>query len=333
MQHRQPHLLTRFFMLAVLLLPVLALAPALAQTGAGTTTPTRTTLTVSGGALTAEVRTAASGSAVTAGTVDFLLPDGQSLGSAAMQIDGAAALTSFSLPASLDSNPGLTAVYHAPEGSTAYSDSVSFATPVPHPAAATVTPDFAVTGNPTTVTTKRGSYGNTAITVTSVGGFTGSIQLSCTGLPAQVTCAFNPTQQLLAPNGTFTTSLQLQTQAPSGTASSSLMPFSGPEKTGTSMRANKIALAFAVPGATLLIGFGRIRRRAFRVSKALGLILLLAGGSFTLSGCSQRYSYLKHPAPVSPGTPIGTFPITIAVDANQGASVTEHLLSVSLVVQ
>ncbi len=333
MQHRQSHLLTRFFMLAVLLLPALPLAPALAQTGAGAATPTRTTLTVSVGTLTAEVRAAAGGSAVTEGTVDFLLPSGQSLGSAPVQIDGTAALTSFSLPASPENNSGLTAVYHAPEGSTAYSDSVSFTTPTPHPAAAPVTPDFAVTGNPTTVTTKRGSYGTTAITVTSVGGFTGSIQLSCTGLPAQVTCAFNPTQQLLAANGTFTTSLQLQTQAPSGTASSSLLPFSGPKQAGASTRAESVALAFAVPGAFLLIGFGGVRRRAFLVPKVFGLVFLLVAISSALSGCSQRYSYLKHPAPVSPGTPTGTFPITIAVDANQGASVTEHLLSVSLVVQ
>ncbi len=332
MQHRQPDLFTRFFMLAVLLTPVSALA----QTGSEAAVPTRTTLTTSGSTLTAEVRTAGAGSPVAEGTVDFLLPGGQSLGSVPVGADGTATLTPATLPAATEQSVSgstlpLTAVYNAPGGSSALSGSASFTTPILRPSAATVTPDFTVTGNPTTVTATRGSYGTTAITVTSVGGFTGSIQLSCTGLPAQVTCAFNPTQQILAPNGTFTTSLQLQTQGPSGTASSSLLPPSGSSQTGT--QADNFALALAIPGAFLLIGFGDTRRRALRKSKAFGFVLLIAAGSLALSGCSQRYGYLKHPAPVAPGTPIGTFPITVAVDADQGASVTEHLLSVSLIVK
>lgn len=47
----------------------------------------------------------------------------------------------------------------------------------------------------------------------------------------------------------------------------------------------------------------------------------------------DSYGYLHHPPPVAGGTPTGTYPITIAVDGNQGSGVIENDLTVSLVVQ
>ncbi len=297
--------------------------------------PTRTVLTSSavnaGSAassteLKAAVRTTA-GTAVDAGTVDFLLGDGQSLGSAIVQADGTATLDVLKLPAgtttAVDGAGALpvTAVYHAPSENAAFADSASVATPVASPQATTATPDFTVTGNPTTVTTAQGSYAVTSVTVSSVGSYTGALQFSCSGLPAQVTCAFNPTQQTLTAGGSFASTLELQTQGPSGTASSSLLPVD----TG-------VGLALVLPGALMLLGFSGRQRKAFRGGQIVGLALLLAGSGVGLSGCSQRYGYLHHPPPVAGGTPIGTFPITVAVDGNQGSTVIEHDITISLVV-
>ncbi len=304
--------------------------------------PTRTTLAVhpadpsdgGGATLTATVQTA-TGSTVAGGTVDFELASGQSLGSAVVASDGTATLVLSKLPvASTTAIDGSSQVQVAavfspaqpvassnassPEATAEFTGSRSIATAVTSPAVTNVTPDFTVTGNPTTVTAKQGSYGTTVLTVASVGGYAGSIQLSCSGLPAQVTCAFNPTQQLLGANSSFTTTLQLQTQGPSGTATSSLLP-----------RSTGIALALALPGMLALFGL----RGRFRGAQMLGVALLLAGTGLGLSGCSQRYSYLKHPPSIAGGTPIGTFPITIAVDGDQGSAVSEHDITVSLVVQ
>lgn len=298
--------------------------------------PTRTTLaatpvaTASGNSATliASVKTTA-GSNVDTGTVDFLLPDGQSLGSAIVSADGTATLAVAKLPVGTTKNIagadelGVTASYHANASSGTFDDSVSTPTAVATPAATTQVPDFVVTGNPTTVTTAQGSYATTAITVTSVGGYTGAMQLSCSTsqLPAQVTCAFNPTQQVLAANGSFVSTLQLQTQSASGTASSAIFVH------------RNVALAMVIPGALVLFGLGGRRRRDFRGAQMLGVLLLLGGMGLGLSGCSQRYGYLHHPPPVSGGTPTGTFPILIAVDGGQGESVVEHDVTVSLVVQ
>ncbi len=280
--------------------------------------PTRTTLTSASGngtVLTATV-TMAAGAPATSGTVDFLLPGGASLGSAIVAPDGTAVLQVGKLPdAAGASQTMVTAAYQS--GDSAGSNSASAPLVLATPAATTVLPDFTVTGNPTTVTTPQGSFATTAITVTSVGGYNGSIEFSCTGLPAQVTCAFNPTQQLLGTNNMFVSTLELQTQGPSGTQGSLLTHPAG------------IALALVLPGALLLSGLTRRRRGMHWLS--LGVLLLTVG--FGLSGCSQRYAYLHHPPPVAGGTPIGTFPITVAVTGGQGATITEHDIIVSLVVK
>ena len=301
---------------------------------AATATPTRTTLAAaaaqsgSGVKLSAAVKSIA-GDAIDGGTVDFLLPNGQSLGSAIVGSDGAATLLVDSLPAAtttaLDGakEVSVTAAYHAPAGSAAYSDSNSAA--VAAPQATTQAPDFSVTGNPTTVTVTSGSYGTSILTVSSLAGYTGSIEFSCSNLPAQATCAFNPTQQTLAANGTFTSTLQISTQGTSGPQTSLL------QRSGKDM--GTVAFALIFPGALLLIGFSGRRRKLFRGGQMLGIALLLVGGGLGLSGCSQRYGYLHHPPDTAPGTTAGTYLINVAVDGSQGASAIEHDLTISLVVQ
>ncbi len=309
-------------------------------------TPTRTSMDVlleQAGAvaetiLIAHVETAA-GSPVTTGTVDFVLPNGQALGSAIVGADGTATLMVQKLPAAtgtgVDGSDQLpvAAVYHAvteagqteageAETSRAetFAGSTSPVKALASPQATTQAPDFGVTLNPATVTATQGSYGTTAITVTSLGGYTGSIQFSCSGLPAQVTCAFNPTTQTLAANGNFVTTLEINTQGASGNQA-----LAGPLR-----RERGLLLAVVLPGALLLFGVAGRKRRGLQM---LGVALLLCGTGLGLSGCSQRYGYLKHPAPVAGGTPLGTFPITVAVDGNEGSAAIEHDFTVSLVVQ
>ncbi len=329
---RQQHLVTTPFSrrcllgMAALLASLLPVVPA--QAIQAVDTPTRTTLGISrfdssstaGATFTATVQTT-TGSPVDAGTVDFLLPTGQSLGSAIVAGDGTATLIVTRLSPTPEgpagSVPGVTAVYRA-AGTNPFEDSKSvtaaFAAPL---ATAPVAPDFTVTGNPTTVTTAQGAYGSTALTISSVGGFTGAMQFSCSTLPTGVTCTFNPTQQVLAANGSFVSTLQLNTQSSEGVQAASV-----PAHTG-------LALALAVPGALALLAGGRRRKDV----QLLAVLLLVGGASLGLSGCSQRYAYLKHPPSVAGGTPAGTYSIVVAVDGSQGSSVVEHDITISLVVQ
>jgi endoglucanase len=53
-------------------------------------------------------------------------------------------------------------------------------------------PDFSHSANPSAVTVNRGASASSTITITRTGGFTGSVALSASGLPAGVTAGFTP---------------------------------------------------------------------------------------------------------------------------------------------
>ena len=310
--------------LAAALFLLLAAAP---SARASAILSTRATLAVqpaeAGGATLSATVTTALGDPVTGGTVDFVLANGQSLGSAQVSAGGVATLTVAKLPPATGTSlagGGQLAVAAQFHPTTAdYTASVSPATAVASPEATTAPPDFSFTANPTTLTVAQGSYGTSLLTVTSLGGFAGPVQFSCSDLPAQVTCVFNPTQQSLAANGSVTTTLQLQTQASSGTASSAIE------------RHSRLALACAFPGALAL--FGLARRRRFRSMQWLAIAFLLTGATLGLSGCSPRYNYFHHGPTVATGTPAGTYTINVVADGDQVSSVIEHTLTISLVVQ
>ena len=56
----------------------------------------------------------------------------------------------------------------------------------------TVTPDYTLSASPSSVTITQGGSGTSTITVNPTGGFTGSVTLSASGLPAGVTASFGP---------------------------------------------------------------------------------------------------------------------------------------------
>src|SRR5207248_10944609 len=53
-------------------------------------------------------------------------------------------------------------------------------------------PDFSLTASPTTQTIRSGASASYAIAVTPSGGFTGTVGLSVSGLPAGASATFNP---------------------------------------------------------------------------------------------------------------------------------------------
>ena len=53
-------------------------------------------------------------------------------------------------------------------------------------------PDFSLACSPSSLTVQQGTSGTSTCTVTSSGGFSSAVALSCASLPAGVTCAYNP---------------------------------------------------------------------------------------------------------------------------------------------
>jgi subtilase family serine protease len=89
--------------------------------------------------------------------------------------------------------------------------------------AGTSTPSFTLSDSPSSLTITQGSSGTSTITVTDVGGFTGSVTLAASGLPSGVTAAFgtNPT------TGTSVLTLTASSTATTGSATVTITGTSG----------------------------------------------------------------------------------------------------------
>ena len=84
-------------------------------------------------------------------------------------------------------------------------------------------PSFTLSASPSSLTVAQGSSGTSTITVTDVGGFTGSVTLAASGLPSGVTASFgtNPT------TGTSVLTLTASSSATTGTATVTITGTSG----------------------------------------------------------------------------------------------------------
>jgi hypothetical protein len=119
--------------------------------------------------------TPVSGTAVPTGTVTFM-NGSNSLGTGTLDATGKATLSGVQLNSA--GSYSLTAVYGGDlnfNGSTSAVLSQTINTPPPA--------DFSISSNPTSLTVKRGSSGSAAVTITPANGFTGSVMISCSGLP------------------------------------------------------------------------------------------------------------------------------------------------------
>jgi hypothetical protein len=277
---------------------------------AETATATQTTLTVATdnagprtrATLTAHVSGAPSG------VVNFR--SGQTdLGSALLDSEGKASLQTDLLPAG--SHP-VVATY---QGESAYLNSISNAELVQ--ANVSTAAGFTVAAAPTSLSTPIGGFVSSNVTVTPVNGFNAYVTLSCSGLPLNTTCTFTPVNVLAActtgTGGAQTCTpgasvMQIQTQTPSPTS--------------TSARNSEVGMrrfAFVVPLLFGLAGLGARKRRAWR-NLALGIVTF--AGVMGMTACNARYKYLNHGPPANPGTPIGSYTITVQSSSTTGSETT-----------
>ena len=145
--------------------------------------------------------------------------------------------------------------------------------------------DFALQLQSASATVVRGSSATISIDATASGGFNSPINLSCTGLPTGVTCAFNPAA--ITPGGTATSS---QLTLAVGTT---YVPPSGYMVPGIFMGMGLLGLVFG--------GSRKHQKGITRRSRlwALGSAVLLLGLLLGAVGCS---SSSNHSAP--PGTSV-----------------------------
>jgi len=84
-------------------------------------------------------------------------------------------------------------------------------------------PDFSLAASPTSASVTQGSNVGDTITVSPLNGFTGSVALSASGLPAGVTASFSPSST----TGTSTLTLSASSTATTGTSTATITGTSG----------------------------------------------------------------------------------------------------------
>ena len=286
----------------------------IAGAAAENTVATRTTLTVTTDnagprtrtTLTAHVSADLAGSP--SGVVNFRSGE-TDLGSALVDGDGNASLQTDILSAG---SHEVVAIY---QGQASYLTSTSNLEHVQ--ANVSTVAGFTVAASPTSLSTAVGGFVSSVVTVTPVNGFSAYVSLSCTGLPINTTCNFTPvnvpanctTSASGAETCTPGTSvMQIQTQTPSPLIAAR-----------NSDDARMRRYVFVFPALFGLAGLGACKRRAWR---NLLLGILAFAGALGMTACSQRYNYLNHGPPGNPGTPAGTYTITVQASSSTGAYTT-----------
>ena len=263
--------------------------------------------------LTATATSATTG--VPTGTVTFY--DGANpLGTAALNAQGVASWTVSNIPAGTNV---ISAVYGGDVNFTGANAQLA------QPIQAGV-PSFALTANPTSMTTKQGKTANTMLTLTTQYGFNGTVKLSCQNLPAGANCQFGNASIVLNANGqASSTPLSITTWgfAQSSTAASHAPNQPTHPKTGSMDLLT--ASIFWLPGL-LLGGFLSMERKKLRGGMAHVLLLLVA-----VTGLLGMMSGLTGCANLTPDAAIGSYQIAVVATPANGAPAQSRQLLLTII--
>lgn len=167
--------------------------------------------------------------------------------------------------------------------------------------------DFSLTAAASGADTASVTAGQTAqfsLALSSLGGFAGSIALSCAGAPALASCAISPAAVNLAAGGRQTLSISVTTTA--GTRLPPDMPAAPTTKEKWGFPASALLLLLLIAAAR------SVSRAGAWASVALPALIAIA----MLAGCGGESTTSSSPQPL-PGTPAGAYTLTIT--ASSGA--------------
>lgn len=229
--------------------------------------------------------TVTSTGAVPSGTVVFT-SDSVVLGSTALDGNGTAALTTTSLPV------GTHTIRASYAGNASFaSSSATLVETVTAP-----TGSFTITAA-TAPQYIRGPGSRTfSFTVTSAGGFAGTVSLACSGLPADASCTFDKPAVMLAAGTSQTVVMTTTTTTADSSLARAVSPQGKPGSSGGHAVTAVAAIPFGMAGLGLLLaGF---RRRTVKLH-GLVLVLLLCVGLAALAGCGAASYYHIYPVTVT----------------------------------
>jgi hypothetical protein len=172
-------------------------------------------------------------------------------------------------------------------------------------------PDFSLSVAPSSHSIAAGSNASYILTVDPSGGFSGTVQLACTGAPSKATCTLAKTSVVLDGSSAITVNVTVTTTSPSVAALSrpSQFPF----------RKSSFWIFWIIglgPAATLLLA--RRRRAAATIGMSVLALVLVSCGGGGNSGGGGGGSI--------PGTPPGTYDLTLSGTSGS----TTHTMTITL---
>jgi len=261
-------------------------------------TASATTIVLNGSVTLTATVAPSSGTGVPTGAVTFTA-NATSIGSGTLNSSGVAVLTTTSLPAGLVS---VTGTYAGDASFTGSSGSIPINVD-----------DFTMSANPTTIVISAGSTGSTNIVLSpNPATFNPTVNVSCSGQVPEGSCTVSPSSTTL--NG-GAVSVSVTTTAPHALKSH-------PARS----EGSGLIYALFLPLFGIVRLFGK-RKSARRSLGWLGLIAILAMSTLWLSSCGGGSS-----SPSDPGTPAGSYSLTITATTSSGTTITKNL-TVPLTVQ
>jgi hypothetical protein len=188
---------------------------------------------------------------------------------------------------------------------------------LPPPAA--TGPDFSITASPASQTVTAGAGTSYTATVAALGGFTGAVSFSVSGLPSGASASFNPTS--VTGSGSSTLSVSTSTTTPAGTYTLTITGTSG-----TLSHSATVSLVVNPVGGTpdFTISVSPTSRTVSRGSSGSYTVTIGAVNSFTgtvslsVSGLGSRVTATFSPTSIT-GSGTSTLTVTAARNASKGA--------------
>jgi len=256
--------------------------------------------------LTATVTPSSSGGYTPSGSVIFS-DGGAAIGSPVAVSNGHAILSKNDLASG---DHGITAAYSGDENFTASNASGDILT--------VSAPDYSITASPTALTIRRGQTGTATLTLTPVGGYTGAVAFTCSGLPQFATCTFSPASvQVTGSNTVQTVQFRLNTAGPF------ISPASSDFGRGS-------VLALLTP--FLALSLFSLTRRGKDLSRSRWAslrwlhLLILPVFFLGMAGCGS----ISRSAPAGSKTPVGTSTVTAIAAAPGGGATHSATITVTV---
>ena len=175
-----------------------------------------------------------------------------------------------------------------------------------------VAPDFTIAASPASATISPGQSATTTLTITPVGGYSGTVQLACGTLPSEVSCTFSPSSVSIA-GSPVTSTLTISTTA----ATASIRDITG--------SLSKTAWAGLL---CFLLSYRRIRNANRKLmTTAIAAVVLFSGFVFLTACGGESHSTTT----TNPGTPAGADTVTVTL--TDSASGTSHTVPFQLTIQ